>query len=203
MSRAVPGPHHDTGNERWASVDDVAAHVGVRKDSVYRWIESRGLPATKIGKLWKLKLSEVDAWMRAGGTRPETDEAHEGERDHTTEKHPHTILIVDDDESARETLRDVIAHQGYGALTAGDGLEALRLLRSGDHPRPDLILLDLAMPHMDGLGFLEEQRRDPTLATIPILIITADRSGEIEAKQVLRKPLDLAKVVAAIRGHIG
>lgn len=46
----------DDVSERWVSVDQVAAHVGVRKDSIYRWIESRGLPATKIGKLWKLKL---------------------------------------------------------------------------------------------------------------------------------------------------
>ena len=54
--------------EPWASVDDVAAHLGVAKDSVYRWIEGKGLPAHKIGKLWKFKLSEVDEWVRAGGT---------------------------------------------------------------------------------------------------------------------------------------
>jgi len=54
--------------EPWASVDDVAKHLGVVKDSIYRWIESRGLPAHKIGRLWKFKLSEVDAWVRAGGS---------------------------------------------------------------------------------------------------------------------------------------
>lgn len=53
--------------EPWASVDDVAKHLGVAKDSVYRWIENRGLPAHKIGRLWKFKLSEVDEWVRAGG----------------------------------------------------------------------------------------------------------------------------------------
>src|SRR5262245_28651661 len=51
--------------EPWVSIDAVAAHLGVRRDSIYRWIERRGLPATKIGKLWKLKLTEVDAWMLA------------------------------------------------------------------------------------------------------------------------------------------
>jgi excisionase family DNA binding protein len=50
------------------SVDAVAAHLGVAKDSVYRWIDSKGLPAHKIGKLWKFKLSEVDEWVRGGGT---------------------------------------------------------------------------------------------------------------------------------------
>lgn len=56
--------------EPWVSVDEVATHLGVVRESVYRWIETKGLPATKLGKLWKLKLSEVDAWMRAGGLGP-------------------------------------------------------------------------------------------------------------------------------------
>jgi excisionase family DNA binding protein len=55
-----------TVTEPWASVEDVAKHLGVAKDSVYRWIDHRGLPAHKIGRLWKFKLSEVDEWVRAG-----------------------------------------------------------------------------------------------------------------------------------------
>jgi excisionase family DNA binding protein len=53
--------------ESWVSVEDVARHLGVAKDSVYRLIEHKGLPAHKIGRLWKFKLTEVDAWVRAGG----------------------------------------------------------------------------------------------------------------------------------------
>ncbi len=53
--------------EPWASVDEVANHLGVAKDSVYRWIENKGLPAHKMGRLWKFKLTEVDDWVRAGG----------------------------------------------------------------------------------------------------------------------------------------
>ena len=52
--------------EPWVSVDELARHLGVAKDSVYRWIERKGLPAKKVGKLWKFKLSEVDEWVRAG-----------------------------------------------------------------------------------------------------------------------------------------
>lgn len=55
--------------EPWVSVDVVAAHIGVTKDSVYRWIASKGLPAHRIGKLWKFKLSEVDNWVRADGAK--------------------------------------------------------------------------------------------------------------------------------------
>ena len=53
--------------EPWVSVEEVATHLGVAKDSVYRWIEGRRLPAHKIGRLWKFKLSEVDEWVRIGG----------------------------------------------------------------------------------------------------------------------------------------
>ena len=53
--------------EPWVSVEDVAKHLSVAKDSIYRWIEHKGLPAHKVGRLWKFKLSEVDDWVRAGG----------------------------------------------------------------------------------------------------------------------------------------
>ena len=53
--------------EPWASVEDVARHLGVARDTVYRWIEAKALPAHKIGRLWKFKLTQVDAWVEAGG----------------------------------------------------------------------------------------------------------------------------------------
>ena len=53
--------------EQWVSVDEVAKHLGVARDSVYRWIEASNLPAYKLGRLWKFKLSEVDEWVHAGG----------------------------------------------------------------------------------------------------------------------------------------
>ena len=59
--------------EAWTSVDDVARHLGVAKDSVYRWIERRSLPAHRIGRLWKFKISEVDEWVRGGGAESDGD----------------------------------------------------------------------------------------------------------------------------------
>jgi excisionase family DNA binding protein len=53
--------------EPWVSVDEVASHLGVAKDSVYRWIEAKGLPAHRVGRLWKFRLSEIDEWVQAGG----------------------------------------------------------------------------------------------------------------------------------------
>ena len=54
-------------NEPWVSVEQVAEHLGVTRDSIYRWIESKGLPAHKIGRLRKFKASEVDDWVRRSG----------------------------------------------------------------------------------------------------------------------------------------
>jgi excisionase family DNA binding protein len=62
--------------EPWVTALDVAKHLGVAKDTVYRWRERKGLPAHKIGRLWKFQLSEVDEWVRAGGA----DEGSEQEQ---------------------------------------------------------------------------------------------------------------------------
>lgn len=60
-----------TETERWLSVEEIAAHLGVSKETVYRWLEKkdekRQIPANRIGRLWKFKASEVDEWVRVGG----------------------------------------------------------------------------------------------------------------------------------------
>lgn len=53
--------------ERWVSVEELAQHLGVARDTVYRWIERRGLPAHRVGRLWKFQFSEVDEWVKSGG----------------------------------------------------------------------------------------------------------------------------------------
>ena len=61
--------------EPWLSADDIAAHLGVTKDTIYTWIADKDMPAHKIGRLWKFKLTEVDEWVRAGGA--DAHEAHD------------------------------------------------------------------------------------------------------------------------------
>lgn len=53
--------------EPWVSVDEVARHLGVARDTIYRWIDARSLPAHRVGRLWKFKLSQVDRWVEEGG----------------------------------------------------------------------------------------------------------------------------------------
>lgn len=55
-----------TQNSRWVSVDDAAEHLGVARDTIYRWIEGRGLPAHRVGRLWKFQIPEIDEWVKSG-----------------------------------------------------------------------------------------------------------------------------------------
>ncbi len=52
--------------EKWSSLEEIAEHLGVSKDTIYRWIATRQMPAHKIGKLWKFKISEIDDWVTRG-----------------------------------------------------------------------------------------------------------------------------------------
>ncbi|UFJ40407.1 helix-turn-helix domain-containing protein [Brevibacillus humidisoli] len=56
----------DSTNERWSSLEEVAEYLGVNKDTVRNWIKKQSIPACKIGKLWKFKLSEIDEWVKSG-----------------------------------------------------------------------------------------------------------------------------------------
>jgi excisionase family DNA binding protein len=65
--------------EPWISVDQIAEHLGVTRDSVYRWIDRKGLPAHRVGRLWKFQVSEVDGWVRAGGAKEQVPPNGEAE----------------------------------------------------------------------------------------------------------------------------
>lgn len=79
-------------DDRWLSVEEIAEYLGVAKDSVYRWIEQKGLPAHRVGKLWKFKRSEVDTWVRTAGaggspsTSPKTDRLRQPRRPRRSEQ---------------------------------------------------------------------------------------------------------------------
>jgi excisionase family DNA binding protein len=197
------GTKPTTSNERvepWASIDEAAAHLGVRKDSVYRWIESRGLPARKIGKLWKLKLSEVDAWVNAAGAN-EDDAPSPGAataRVRKPARRDHVIMVIDDEALVRDTLGDFLTDEGYRVLLASNGAHALKLL-AGAALKPSVILLDLKMPDVDGWQFRELQLRDENTKAIPVIVLTGTPNAAVQdAAAVLRKPLRLPVIAKAI-----
>ena len=114
-----------------------------------------------------------------------------------------SILVVEDDGDVRERVVAVLRGGGPAVAEASNGLEALERLRSGS-PRPQLILLDLMMPVMDGWDFRFEQKRDAALAQIPIVLVSADvglkeKTGAMEAAGYLTKPLSEEALLAMVQ----
>jgi CheY-like chemotaxis protein len=114
-----------------------------------------------------------------------------------------TILVVEDDEGIRETLRLVIELEGYQVVTAANGKIALEVLGKMSHP--SLILLDLMMPEMNGWEFAEALQADQKLAHIPIAVVTAysDKAKKIPAKAVIKKPVDMDQLFGVVREYCG
>jgi CheY-like chemotaxis protein len=106
-----------------------------------------------------------------------------------------SVLIVDDSSDMRELLREVMAHAGWEAWTAASGERALRLMRER---RPDAVIMDLFMPGMSGVELRAQMLRDATMASIPVIVLSAywGRPGEtLEAFDVLPKPLSIDRLL--------
>jgi DNA-binding response OmpR family regulator len=117
----------------------------------------------------------------------------------------HQILVVDDDEDVRESLMDFLQDNGYDPVGAGTGREALDKLGAADM-RPCIIILDLMMPIMDGKTFREEQLRNPALAGIPVIIMSAMRDSAETAENLdvpshFPKPLNLSALLQVVQAH--
>ena len=107
------------------------------------------------------------------------------------------ILVVEDDEDAREAMVALLQMKGYRAVSAGNGQEALDYLHEA--PVPDLIILDLWMPVMDGWEFRAEQIKDPRLKGVPVIVVTAlsDRD-DVDANEVIIKPVDVDRLLTSV-----
>ena len=112
------------------------------------------------------------------------------------------VLVVDDDESIRETLELALDLEHYATAVASDGAEALQWLRN--NPAPQLILLDLMMPIMDGWQVLGHLGKDERLARIPVVVITAfDRDlGSAGQLPILKKPIDLRDLLRVVGAQV-
>ncbi len=116
---------------------------------------------------------------------------------------PKTVMLVDDEALVVEIAKKKLEDRGYRVLVAGDGEEALALLKLDD--KPDLIVTDIQMPKMTGYAFIMEMRKNPNFSTIPVVVISA--YGEMEPilkrhaiKAYLLKPLKLQELMDKITG---
>jgi CheY-like chemotaxis protein len=115
---------------------------------------------------------------------------------------PHCpVLIVEDDEDLREMMAHLLTLEGFEAATAANGREALDYLQTS---RPEVILLDLMMPVMDGWEFRRQQQADPNLAPVPVIVLSAldqARASNVDAAAFLKKPLDFDHLLDLVRAY--
>ena len=109
-----------------------------------------------------------------------------------------SVLIIEDDEDIRGALVEYLSEVGYEMSAAENGAEALSLLERG--PRPDVVVLDSAMPVLDGAATLARLRANPSWADIPVVLASADaRSHALGADRCLTKPFSAAQLAATLR----
>ena len=116
---------------------------------------------------------------------------------------PH-ILVIEDDAATRDAMSLVLELQGYAVTGAANGQDALVQLRTGT--RPNLILLDLMMPILDGWGFRAQQQQDPGLASIPVVVVSADgsvrqKAASLGAAGYLMKPVEVEDLLDTVQRH--
>jgi len=120
---------------------------------------------------------------------------------------PPTILVADDEEDVRELVTYRLTRSGYRVIGAGDGQEALELAAERT---PDLMVLDVMMPKLDGYELTRRVRAETSLRSIPVILLTArsqetdvDRGFEVGADDYLKKPFNPDELVARVRAVLG
>jgi CheY-like chemotaxis protein len=116
-----------------------------------------------------------------------------------------TVLVVDDDRDLRDALCSALEESGFSAVGIPDGFQALEYLKS-NAPAPSLILLDWMMPVMSGGEFREQQLKDPRIADIPVIVISAHVKADLFGvslgiEMLLRKPFPLGELIAQVERY--
>jgi CheY-like chemotaxis protein len=114
----------------------------------------------------------------------------------------HKILVVEDDDDIRTTLIELLASEGYHAVPAHHGKEALELMKDRKED-PCLILTDLMMPEMDGWELMAILNELDVVITIPVVVMTAGLTNRILGTRIIKKPFNLEMVVALVREKCG
>ena len=109
--------------------------------------------------------------------------------------HRATVLVVDDDADVTDTMREILEDEGHRVFVAGNGRRALEVARA-EHP--DLVLLDLEMPEMDGRHFLQEVRRTPELAGVQVVVLSGSADANALGIEAVTKPLRLDTLLGLI-----
>ena len=193
-------------DEIFLTTEEVLEYLQVNLRTVYRLIKAGKIPAVRVGRQWRFRKRDIDAWLDAQRPRERSAAAAAMaiERPMGRAGRPR-VLVVDDEASIRELLSKTLALAEYDVDTAPDGRAAIERLRLGNY---DLLIADLKMPGLDGLSLIREAKRLKT--DLPVIIITgfSTESSAIEAVNLgvagyLTKPFRVPQVLAAAARALG
>jgi excisionase family DNA binding protein len=191
-------------DEIFLTTEEVLEYLQVNLRTVYRLIKAGKIPAVRVGRQWRFRKRDIDAWLDTQRPRGERPPAPAADRPMSRDGRSR-VLVVDDESSIRELLQKTLALAEYDVDTAPDGRSALERLRLGNY---DLLIADLKMPGMDGLTLIREAKR--LKADLPVIIITgfSTESSAIEAVNLgvagyLTKPFRVPQVLAAAARALG
>ena len=194
-------------DETFLTTEEVLEYLQVNLRTVYRLIKAGKIPAVRVGRQWRFRKRDIDAWLDSqrprGGSRP-APAPSAPVRQASGATRPR-VLVVDDEASIRDLLSKTLALAEYDVDVAPDGRSALERMRLYPY---DLLIADLKMPGMDGLTVIREAKRYK--ADLPVIIITgfSTESSAIEAVNLgvagyLTKPFRVPQVLAAAAKALG
>jgi excisionase family DNA binding protein len=195
---------HLANDDVFLTTEEVLEYLQVNLRTIYRLIKAGKIPAVRVGRQWRFRKRDIDAWLDGQRTAP-TSGGGPGRR--APRAVSHRVLVVDDESSIREMLSKTLALADYKVDTAPDAAAALNLLRVSDTPY-DLLIADLKMPGMDGLSLIRQVKE--LRSRLPIIILTgfSTESSAIEAVNLgvaayLTKPFRVPQVLAAAAKAMG
>src|SRR4030088_3250417 len=191
-------------DETFLTAEEVLEYLQVNLRTVYRLIKAGKIPAVRVGRQWRFRKRDIDAWLES--QRPRGVRAAAGSpRVPSSAAGRPRVLVVDDEASIRDLLSKTLALAEYDVDVAPDGRSALERMRLYPY---DLLIADLKMPGMDGLTVIREAKRYK--ADLPVIIITgfSTESFAIEAVNLgvagyLTKPFRVPQVLAAAAKALG
>jgi excisionase family DNA binding protein len=184
--------------DHFLTTEEVLDYLQVNLRTVYRLIKAGKIPAVRVGRQWRFRKRDIDAWLNT--SRP----ASRGGLGSEATGRPR-ILVVDDEQAVRDLLSKTLSMADYDVDTVPDGPGALDRLRTVEY---DLLITDLKMPGMDGLSVIREARRQTP--DLPVIIITgySTEASAIEAINLgvtgyLTKPFRLPRILGAAAKALG
>ena len=210
MTNVLSG--HLAHDDVFLTTEEVLAYLQVNLRTVYRLIKAGKIPAVRVGRQWRFRKRDIDAWLDSQRAAPAPPATAQQASQQASQTQParnvcHRVLVVDDESSIREMLSKTLALAEYEVDTAPDAIAALDMLRMSQ-ANYDLLIADLKMPGMDGLTLIRQVRQ--LRSGLPVIIITgfSTESSAIEAVNLgvsayLTKPFRVPQVLAAAAKAMG